>query len=189
MRQALKDREAKKDRKARGAKKDPRVPTGPAGNPGLRGESGLRGETGGEGKEGKEGREGKEGKEGKEGAKGEAGSALAFAHVEATGAVAASPNSKGFEGAVVENPGKEGIYCIHGLTVARHNVVVTVDDSESEAAYFATATVGKSKFVTSKVGTCSAETQITVELWSFALNGKGELEPQTKNGPFYIAVN
>lgn len=168
---------------------------GPVGKEGSPGKAGVKGETGPPGKgepgaKGEPGVEGKAGSEGKAGPPGEPGTAVAFAYITAAGVVEASPASKNFEGVTVENPGKEGIYCISGLTAARHNVVVTVDNKESEWGTFATATLGKSKFV-EKHSLCSSTTpQITVETWELDENETTKkLEYNTVNRPFYIAIN
>lgn len=153
---------------------------GAAGHPGLRGESGPRGETG---PEGKQGTEGKQGAEGKAGAKGENGSAVAFAHISATGGIITS--SKGFGGAVVESfpkGPKEGLYCISGLAVEPHNVIATVD-AKASLGFFATATLGKSAFAT-KESLCSPSTQVTVETWTFLEKGF-----VVENAPFFVAIN
>src|SRR5271165_593375 len=162
---------------------------GPGGTNGSAGQTGLRGETGprGEpGSKGETGAEGKQGPKGEPGEKGAAGTALAYARITKAGLVEGSPASKGFEGAVVENPNKEGIYCISGLSVTPHNVSVTVDDHEpvDEAIepFIATATVGESGAVGEK-HLCSASTQVTVETWSLGT------KKETANVPFYIAIN
>ncbi len=146
------------------------------GNPGAEGKAGTNGTPGAEGKAGTEGKEGKEGK---------AGTAVAYAHLSATGVVEASPGSKNFTGAKVEDPGAEGVYCISGLTAELHNVVVTIDNRESEAPFWATATIGESAYVKSKKP-CSTTPQITVETGSFSASKR---EPITSNAPFYIAIN
>ena len=158
------------------------------GKTGPSGPTGPRGETGAEGKEGKavqgkEGPPGAPGKEGKDGKEGPHGTALAFAHVTATGEVESFPKSENFGSGSFTNPGEEGLYCISGLPVTPHNVSVTVDDSASQEPYFATATLGRSKYVASK-SLCNAETQITVEVWTIKT-----AVAQTTNAPFYIAVN
>ncbi len=158
---------------------------GPAGKEGSVGKAGLRGETG---------PRGETGAEGKTGAKGEPGTAVAFAHVSASGVVEPAGDSKGFEGATVHNPpGKEGegVYCISGLSVEAHNVLVTADGKQSAEASFATSTLGKSKYVEEEEGKlkkelCSSSTQITIETWSWSL---AEKEFVTLNAPFYIAIN
>jgi hypothetical protein len=159
---------------------------GSVGKPGLRGETGPEGKEGPPGKEvGKEGKEGPEGKEGKEGLEGKPGTAVAFAHITATGKPEPVSASKNFSGASIEippGPEGEGVYCISGLSVEPHNVVVTVDDKETAQPFFAMATLGKSSFVTSAKVCNSAPVQITVETWSF--NAKA-----TKNAPFFIAIN
>jgi hypothetical protein len=164
--------------------------TGPAGIQGKDGKEGKEGKEGpvgktglkGEGAEGKEGREGKEGKEGTPGPEGKPGTAVAFAHVTAAGKAEPISESKNFTGATVENPpGKagEGVYCIYGLSVERHNVAVTVDNKETIEPFFATATVGKSSYAKNL---CSSSTEITVETWD-------DITKETKNAPFYIAIN
>jgi Collagen triple helix repeat (20 copies) len=160
---------------------------GPAGERGATGATGERGELGpaGKGLEGKEGPEGKQGPKGAEGPQGEDGTARAYAHVLRTGAIEAS-NQKGFEGLEFENPNEEGVYCISGLSVPLHNVTATVDDKESVGAFLATATLGRSKFAQDKK-VCSSKTQVTVEVW--ALVGETPLKAETKNAPFFIAIN
>ncbi len=168
---------------------------GPAGKNGATGPPGIKGETGSEGKEtksgtgteGKQGVEGKQGPEGKPGTPGEAGTALAFAHIKASGEIEASPNSKGFETATIIRP-EAGVYCISGLTVALHNVVVTADNKASEFGTFATASLGRSFFV-NKENSCSATTtQVTVETWELAPVA-GKLESKTEELPFFIVIN
>jgi len=171
-------------REARGA-------TGATGTTGPQGKEGPAGHAGSTGLEGRASEKaGPEGKRGAEGAEGKPGSAVAFAEVTASGVVQASPASKGFENAVVEPHGSEGVYCISGLTVSFHNVVVTADDQASELPAFATATLGKSKFVEEEHLCKSPEPQITVETWQLAPNiSTKALEAQTVNTPFYIELN
>jgi hypothetical protein len=157
---------------------------GTRGATGVVGPTGLKGETGAKGEpaKGEPGAKGDTGAKGETGPTGETGTAVAFAHVTAAGKVEPESDSKNFKGAKVENPKAEGVYCISGLTAEPHNVVVTVDDKESRQPFFATATLGKSEFVT-KEKLCEASTpQITVETW--------ELVPkETENAPFFIAIN
>src|SRR5271165_4066534 len=167
---------------ARGA----RGATGATGPPGAGGPGGTNGSAGQTGLRGETGPRGEPGSKGETGEKGAAGTALAYARITKAGLVEGSPASKGFEGAVVENPNKEGIYCISGLSVTPHNVSVTVDDHEpvDEAIepFIATATVGESGAVGEK-HLCSASTQVTVETWSLGT------KKETANVPFYIAIN
>ncbi len=155
---------------------------GPTGPPGLRGETGPKGEAGASGAPGAEGKAGTTGATGVTGA---SGTAVAYAHISASGVVEASPGSKNFTGAKVEDPGAEGVYCISGLTAELHNVVVTIDNKESEEPFWATATIGESAYVKTKKP-CSTTPQITVETGSFS---KAKTEPVTTNAPFYIAIN
>ncbi len=166
---------------------------GPAGKEGAPGKAGVKGETGhGEpGPPGKEGPPGEKGPKGEAGTKGEQGlpgEAVAYAHISSEGTV---EDAHGFEGATVEHPepaGKgEGVYCISKLTsgaspLTVHNVVVTMDRAHTEEALFATAALGKSAYAT-KEKLCSAETQITVELWEVIKPGNA------RNGPFFVAIN
>lgn len=164
-------------------KEGPTGKEGPVGKTGLKGETGPRGETGAKGETGSPG---EPGQPGAPGAKGEAGSAVAFAHVTAGGKVEPAGDSKGFEGAMIENPKEEGVYCIHGLTAEIHNVVVTADaDASTEQPFVATATLGKSRYVEEK-DLCSSSTQITVETWFFVTTVH---DFETSNAPFFIAIN
>jgi len=159
---------------------------GARGAAGPQGPTGLRGETGPEGKLGPQGKgeRGERGEPGPRGEKGEDGSVVAYAHVEASGLVEPANENKGFP-KEFKNPEAEGVYCVSGLTVPLHNVVVTMDPNATEEPAFATATLGRSKFVSEK-DLCPAETQITVEIWG----RKSETEPfETINAPFFIAVN
>ena len=167
--------------------------TGKEGSPGKEGtagKTGLRGETGPEGK-GTPGSPGEKGKDGEKGEKGEAGApgtAVAFAHITAAGSAEPEADSKSFTGATVTNPpGKEGegIYCISGLSVPLHNVVVTIDNKESEEPFWATATLGESAYLKAHKTLCSSP-QITVETGSFSGSKK---EPVTSNAPFFISIN
>ena len=166
-------------------------PAGKQGEPGLNGkpgETGLKGETGQEGKAGSNGApgiKGETGAKGETGTEGKAGTAVAYAHISATGVVEASPGSKNFTGAKVEDPGAEGVYCISGLTGELHNVVVTIDNKGSEEPFWATATIGESDYVKIEKP-CSSTPQITVETGSFSTVKK---EPVTTNSSFYIAIN
>ncbi len=156
--------------------------TGPAGASGV-GKTGLTGNTGPAGAPGAPGEPGEKGEKGEKGETGEAGTALAYAHVTAAGKLEPAGDNKGFSGVTIENPAAEGVYCISGLSITPHNVVVTVDNSTSESIDAATATVGKSKYVEAKK-LCSSSTQITVETW--------ELEKTpltTQNAPFFININ
>jgi hypothetical protein len=155
---------------------------GPAGPPGLRGETGPKGEAGASGAPGATGAAGATGATGVTGVQ---GTAVAYAHISATGVVEASPGSKNFTGAKVEDPRAEGVYCISGLTEELHNLVVTIDNKESEEPFWATATIGESAYVKA-TKPCSSSPQITVETGSFSAAKK---EPVTSNAPFYIAIN
>ena len=165
-------------------------PAGPQGVAGLRGETGLKGETGPKGETGNTGLEGA------------AGSALAYAHITKAGVVATGTGaSKGFETATVEFAKKSpselepGVYCISGLKVTPHNVVATIDATESPASRgsgalvpaYVTATVGETEF--SK--TCSTAPQVTVETWSplVETNNKKELIAETTDAGFYLTIN
>jgi hypothetical protein len=163
----------------------PQGPQGTQGKDGSAGTTGLKGETGSKGEpgpKGETGTEGKQGPKGETGEKGAPGSALAFAHITKEGVVEVSPGSKNFEGAVVENPSKEGVYCISGLTVTPHNVIVTPEDKESALPLIATATVGQSKYAKEK--SICATAQITIETWEINLS-----KLETKNAAFYITIN
>jgi hypothetical protein len=156
---------------------------GAAGKTGPRGETGAPGAPGGQGTPGSPGQEGKEGKPGPEGPR---GSAVAYAHVEANGLVTAS-ESLNFP-KEVENPKKEGVYCISGIAVEHiRNVVVTPDDGQSRQLFNATATIGKSKYLREEEEKgkklCASDPQVTVEVW------KAQSTPETFNAPFFIAIN
>jgi hypothetical protein len=86
----------------------------------------LRGKTGKTGATGKEGPQGKEGPAGKEGAPGKAGTALAYAHITAAGALDETLSS-GFTGATISHTPATGIYCISKLPFTPHSINVTVD--------------------------------------------------------------
>jgi Collagen triple helix repeat (20 copies) len=161
---------------------------GPKGKEGPTGKEGIRGETGPEGKPGPTSPPGKEGKEGKEGPEGKPGTALAYAHVTAAGKVEPIGESMGFTGVTIENPPGEkgeGVYCISGVSGELHNVVVTIDNKESEEPFWATATIGESSYVKAKKP-CSSTPQITVETGSFSAAKK---EPVTSDAPFFIDIN
>jgi Collagen triple helix repeat (20 copies) len=165
--------------------------TGPAGATGATGAQGKEGPAGTTGKTGLTGNSGMRGEPGENGKNGEAGApgtAIAYAHVTAAGALDEPiADSKGFTGATIENPpGKagEGVYCISGLSFTPHNVVVSIDsDASGTTLYTATATLGKSTYA-EKESLCSGSTQITVETWF--LEGA---PPTTKNAPFFIDIN
>jgi hypothetical protein len=177
--------------------------SGPEGPPGKEGSQGKEGPQGKEGravtevkegkeglegkpgKEGKEGPQGKEGKEGKQGPKGEEGkegpSLVAYAHVTAGGTIEAG-TSKNFENAKVE-VAEGGVYCISGLTVARHNVIATVDAAESEIPMIA-ATIG----TVSGTKCNTSTTQITVETW-VPIFDESEVQAETADEGFYLAID
>lgn len=157
---------------------------GSAGPTGLKGETGSKGEAGSKGETGKEGNQGPKGDTGKEGAEGAPGSALAFAHITKEGVVEASPGSKNVEGIKVAHP-EAGVYCISGLKVEPHNVVVTPEGKESALPFIATATVGESKYAKEKPIAECASAQITVETVEIELSKALE----TKNAAFYITIN
>ena len=98
--------------------------TGPAGAAGATGS----GATGPQGSTGKEGPKGEKGESGKEGPKGENGSALAYAHVLASGALDTS-HSKNVSTASTVGL---GLYCLK-VTVAVTNASGVVDTGEAEA--------------------------------------------------------
>ena len=107
----------------------------------LKGKQGTRGAAGATGQQGKEGPGGSQGPEGKQGPQGEAGTALAYAHITLFGEIDEA-NSKNFKGATVANP-VDGAYCISGLGFTPHNVLATIDTSESlESFPGVTATLG-----------------------------------------------
>jgi hypothetical protein len=136
---------------------------------------------------GEAGATGEKGESGETGEAGAPGTAIAYAHVTAAGALEPVADSKGFTGATIENPpGKtgEGVYCISGLSFTAHSVVVSIDsDASGTTLYTATATLGKSAYV-EKESLCSAATQITVETWFLE-----KAPPTTKNAPFFIEIN
>jgi Collagen triple helix repeat (20 copies) len=177
----------------------PTGPQGPAGNlgataaadphgePGPRGEAGQKGEPGATGNPGASGATGPIGQTGAIGATGEAGSALAYAHVGVTGAIEVA-NSKNFQGVTVENP-EPGVYCFAGLSFTPHNVVATIDANELQLP-MVSATVGLARFAAA----CNKyTTQITVETWKPVikdnLRGEPEVEGQTADRAFYVAIN
>jgi hypothetical protein len=156
-------------------------PQGAAGKTGLTGNSGSRGETGAPGEKGERGEKGETGEAGAP------GTAIAYAHVSATGTLEPAGDSKGFTGASIENPAGptgEGVYCISGLSFTPHNVVVSIDaDASGTTLYTATGTLGKSTYA-EKEHLCGAGTQITVETWFLE-----KAPPTTKNAPFFIEIN
>jgi hypothetical protein len=161
---------------------------GANGREGPPGKTGLRGETGEKGERGSQGPEGKQGPKGETGAKGENGSALAYAHVSALAGVS---EAKGFEAAKVDiASGAEnaGIYCISSLGVTPHNVVVSADARGTTEPAFATASLGKSKYLEERhekgKTLCPGITQATVEVWQ---RKSGTFE--TQNTPFLISIN
>ena len=150
---------------------------------GRKGARGAAGATGATGPQGKEGSAGSQGAAGKEGPQGEPGTALAYAHITLFGEVDEA-NSRNFKGATVTNP-VDGAYCISGLGFSPHNVVATVDTSESlESFPGVTATLGPRGEV------CTAKaTQITVETFEAENEeGIGTIEAFTNLGVF-LSVN
>ena len=149
---------------------------------GTQGTRGGAGATGATGPQGKEGPGGSQGPEGKQGPQGEAGTALAYAHITLFGELDEA-NSKNFKGATVTNP-LDGAYCISGLGFTPHNVVATVNTSESlESFPGVTATLGP-------YGVCTGKaTQITVETFEAENEeGIGAIEAFTNLGVF-LSVN
>jgi Collagen triple helix repeat (20 copies) len=159
---------------------------GPAGASGAMGSAGAKGEKGTTGMVGKEGPEGLEGKEGPEGKEGTSGTALAYAHVEKEGKIAAG-ESKNFQDATVKMP-EPGVYCISGISglgSGAHNVVATIDANEPTAS-FVSATVGVGKF-------CPPGTEVSVETYEPLLeeeNGKViGIEAETIEHAFYVVLD
>jgi hypothetical protein len=169
-------------------------PAGAAGEKGLAGRNGAEGKQGNSGLPGEPGLEGKPGPpgtEGKQGPEGKQGTALAYAHVTKSGTLDDANSTSGLKVEVA--PGEEGVYCISGLNFTPHNVVATIDASETTVGPtednpgFATAAIGTTKFSTS----CSPTAQVTVETWSpvATLNTKKEIEAHTLEMGFYVAIN
>ena len=155
----------------------PSGPTGPTGPPGDNGATGATGPSGGP--------------PGAAGPTGAAGSALAYAHITAAAKVdpTREKNFSESEGVEIKNP-EEGVYCIIGLKVDAHNVVVTPDAAGGTEPVFATAALGRSKYVEEKT-LCSTETKVTVEIWELPLpkTGKPLEHLETINAPFYVVLN
>ena len=146
---------------------------------GAQGPKGATGATGVAGATGREGAAGASGGEGKQGPQGAPGSALASAHITASGELDEA-NSTNFSGVTIANPAEEGVYCISGLPFQPHNVTATTDARESGGfAPGVSATVGP-------WGLCSksASTQITVETWELGFE-----EVEFVNLGFYLSVN
>jgi len=90
--------------------KQGQLPAGPQGPQGEKGEKGDKGDTG---------------EKGEKGETGAAGSAVAYAHIEASGSVDAA-NSKNVTNANVSRT-EEGVYCISNLPFTVHVVTVSPD--------------------------------------------------------------
>lgn len=161
---------------------------GPEGARGERGERGPAGETRAtKGERGEQGPQGEKGEPGPRGERGEAGSALAYAYITEKGAV---PESKNFEGAVVEELGGEGgVFCISGLAFTPHNVTATLVAEEAARLGGVRASVGA---LAAEEAGCKAGTQITVETYEPFLirTDHGlQIEEAFAGQGFYIAVN
>jgi hypothetical protein len=113
----------------------------------------LTGPIGPTGSTGAAGAQGPKGDRGEKGETGAAGSALAYARIEATGAIDTS-QSKGIGGMTVTLAGS-GEYCISGLPFAPKNVVANAQFFER----------GVNTFV-GNFGSCPASTQVSYETWT-----------------------
>jgi hypothetical protein len=83
---------------------------------------------------------------GREGKEGPRGTALAYAHLTAEGAVDASLSSN-FAGAVISHTTGSGIYCISGLSFTPHSIVASIDSTVEPGV--AEASVKPTTFVAS----------------------------------------
>jgi Collagen triple helix repeat (20 copies) len=157
-----------------------RGPRGPRGRRGPRGFPGAAGAPGLPGAKGATGAAGPPGPPGPPGAPGAPGSALAYAHVPASGG---ADHAKGITPQDVTNPAA-GLYCISGLPFTPNNVVATLGNLNN-------AETGDSIDV--ELGNqfgCTGGTQISVQ--TFAISQ----DPNTKdisfpfvNNSFYININ
>jgi Collagen triple helix repeat (20 copies) len=121
----------------------PRGSQGPRGPQGARGNQGLQGAQGDQGlpgADGQTGSDGKNGMDGRPGADGANGTAVAFARVDATGALIGgtdeskgitAPNVEHDAGPAAQNSTGVGVYCFGGLGFTPKSAVVTLDNADS----------------------------------------------------------
>lgn len=163
------------DAKVTRGKRGPKGPVGPRGPVGPQGPAGAQGPAG---------PAGATGPQGPTGPAGPSGTSLYFATVAADGSLRGE-HTKGVESANVLHPGT-GIYCIVGLDPAPDHAVVTVDYVGSDWGDVAQAKMGT-------VGTCPAETQVTIRTVELVLpnppNAAAALDTNDKDVPFYLMLN
>src|ERR1700735_4825214 len=106
---------------------------GSTGKAGAKGATGPTGATGGAGPSGKESAPGKEGSRGKEGLQGEEGApgtAVAYAAVEASGAIQVDSTPKNISVSNIENV-EAGVYCFKDLSFQPNTAIVSADNAFS----------------------------------------------------------
>jgi hypothetical protein len=141
--------------------------------------AGAPGAPGTKGDQGPQGIQGIQGTNGNDGAPGAPGSALAYAHVGATGLLGGASEIKNVDRAtqVDLGPGSpvDGAYCLH-TTVAPHNLVATLSGTDAEGGEIRASTVTNINCTT------------TSETYNVVVNTFNSAGVQ-ENRPFYIAIN